>query len=260
MNKPDQKSLNTPESLNRAYIAPEIVRQRQRIIESLDIQAGEQILDIGCGTGFLTCDMAIAVGHQGSVLGIDPDTRMVESTLKRCRGMDYVRARSGDVCKLPAADDCCDVVTCTQVLLYVAEVKTAIREMHRVLNAGGRIAILETDWRGVVMCGNYPELSRTIIDAWDNTVASPNLPPKLPSLLRSQGFKAVKSEAIPLLNTSYAANSFSVNSIDWLIKNAYRSNAISKQEGKKWRDDLLKLGENGAYFFCLNRFLFTAVK
>ena len=58
MNKPEQKSLNSPEALNRSYIAPEIVRQRQRTIEALDIKSGEKILDIGCGTGFLTCEMA----------------------------------------------------------------------------------------------------------------------------------------------------------------------------------------------------------
>jgi ubiquinone/menaquinone biosynthesis C-methylase UbiE len=260
MNKPEQKSLNSPEALNRSYIAPEIVRQRQRTIEALDIKTGERVLDIGCGTGFLTYDMASIVGEKGYVLGLDLETAMVESTLTRCVDLKHVEARAGDVCNLDATDSSFDIVTCTQVLLYVQDIERALQEIWRVLKPGGRIALLETDWRGTVMSSSYPELTRRIIDAWDGTVASPNLPPRLFYLLKSQGFNAIRTEAIPLLNTSYSRNSFSVNSIAWLAKNAYRQEMISKEEGKKWVEDLEALGERDAYFFCLNRFLFIAVK
>ena len=129
-----------------------------------------------------------------------------------------------------------------------------------MLRPGGRVAVLETDWRGTVMSSSYPEVTRTIIDAWDGTVVSPNLPPRLFHLLNSQGFNAVRTAAIPLLNTSFSQNSFSVNSIQWLAKNAYRQEMISKEDGKKWVEDLEELGRRGSYFFCLNRFLFIGVK
>ena len=260
MNKPEQKSLNSPEALNRSYIAPEIVRQRQRTIEALDIKAGERILDIGCGTGFLTCEMASIVGEKGYVLGLDLSSSMVESTLARCADMKHVEARAGDVCSLDGKDNSFDIVTCTQVLLYVKDVEKALHEIWRVLKPGGRFAVLETDWRGTVMSSSYPEITRQIIDAWDGTVASPNLPPRLFHLLKSQGFNAIRTEAIPLLNTSYSQSSFSVNSIQWLAKNAYGQEMISKEAGKKWVEDLEELGKRDAYFFCLNRFLFIGVK
>ncbi len=103
-------------------------------------------------------------------------------------------------------------------------------------------------------------LTRRITDAWDATVASPNLPSRIPSLLSRQGFQAIRSEAIPLLNTSLSPNSFSYSCIGWLAKNAYKQGAISKQEGREWTDSLHHKGDAGEYFFCLNRFLFTAVK
>ena len=260
MNKPDQKSLNSPEALNRSYIAPEVVRQRQRTIESLDLRAGEQVLDIGCGTGFLSYEMALVVGEKGSIMAIDPEASMIEATKQRCAHLDYVNASVAEVGDIPSTDSQFDVVTCTQVLLYVAEVEKALQEMHRVLKPGGRIAVLETDWRGMVLSTRYPELTDRIAAAWDATVASPNLPPRLPKLLRNQGFNAVRCEAIPLLNTSFSTNSFSVNSIDWLAKTAYKHGSITKQEGEVWVDDLRTLGTQDDYFFCLNRFLFIAVK
>lgn len=260
MKKPDQKTLNSPDALNSAYTAPEVAHQRKRTIERLNLSGGEKVLDIGCGTGFLTYELAKMVGGNGSVVGIDPDSSMVEHTLSRCAEISHVSALVGEVCDIPVADKTLDIVTCTQVLLYVEEIDHALNEMHRILKTGGRAAILETDWRGVVMSTNYPALSRKIIDAWDATVASPNLPPKLPNLLKQHGFQNIQSEAIPLLNTEYSENSYSVNSIPWLSKNALKREVISEDEKNKWEDDLYQFGEQGAYFFCINRFLFVAEK
>ena len=260
MNKPDQKTLNSTTALNRTYIAPEIARQRLRTIETLDIKRGENILDVGCGTGFLCHEMALIVGEEGNVLGIDPEPSMISATSERCGDLPQVSALKGEATAIPGNDGAFDVATCTQVLLYVEDVPRALAEIHRCLKPGGRVAVLETDWRGMVISSDDNALTRNITDAWDATVASPNLPPRLPTLLRRQGFRAVRGEAIPLLNTSLSPNSFSYSSISWLAKNAYKQGAISKQEGRDWTDSLRRKGDADEYFFCLNRFLFTAVK
>lgn len=260
MNKPNQKTLNSAEALNRSYIAPEIVRQRQRTIEALDLKCGERILDVGCGTGFLTYEMSLIVGDKGLVEGIDPSTEMVDATLARCAGLTQTQARVAEATELPFEDNQFDAATCTQVLLYVKDVPGALGEIHRVLKPGGRVAVLETDWRGIVLGTSDNELSRRIVDAWDATTASPNLPPRLGKLLTLAGFNAVRCEAIPLLNTSLSPNSFSASTIDWLSKNAYKQGAITREEGLSWSADLARRGEENEYFFCLNRFLFIAVK
>ncbi|NKB61885.1 MAG: methyltransferase domain-containing protein [Gammaproteobacteria bacterium] len=260
MQTTDQKNINKAADLNRSYIAPEIARQRLRTIEALDIKSGEHILDIGCGTGFLTYEMALIVGDEGRIQAIDISDPMIDHTLDRCRDLSQVSAKVGDVCNLNFEDNSFDAITCTQVLLYVENIDDALAEMHRVLKPGGRIAVLETDWRGVVMSSNYPEITETIMKTWDKTVASPNLPPRLSKLLKQKAFKAIRTEAIPLLNTSFSKNSFSVNTVPWLSKNAYRMDAITKEDGQVWVEDLVELGRTDAYFFCLNRFLFIAIK
>ena len=260
MEKPEQQTLTSSAALNHSYVAPEISRQRLRTIEALDIKRGECILDVGCGTGFLSYEMALVVGEDGKVLGIDPQPSMIEATLARCRDMPQLSAQEGEANAIPGEDNAFDVATCTQVLLYVKDVAGALAEIHRCLKPGGRVAVLETDWRGMVISSDDVELTRRITDAWDATVASPNLPSSLPTLLRQQGFSAIRSEAIPLLNTSLSPNSFSYSCIGWLAKNAYKQGAISKQEGREWTDSLHHKGDAGEYFFCLNRFLFSAVK
>ena len=250
----------SPASLNRSYAAPEIVHQRARTLEALDIQQGEAALDVGCGSGFLSEEFCRRVGDGGRVIAIDKSAEMVDAARARCAGHTEFSAREGNVTLLEFSGQTFDLVACTQVLLYVADVEQAIKEMVRVLKPGGRLAILETDWRTAVMRTSHEDLTRAIYDAWDATVPSPNLPVRLKKLMQNAGIENIHVEGIPLVNTEFDTANFSVGSLDWLSGNAYKQGAISKEESKLWRDDLAALGQNGEYFFCVNRFLFCGSK
>lgn len=252
--------FNTPASLNNSYGAPEVVNQRRVTLEALSVESGQQVLDVGCGSGFLTYELAKLVGDKGKVTAIDKSDAMIEATLERCAGMDQVSAQTADIGALPFGDEQFDAVTCTQVLLYVEDVTKAITELVRVTRAGGRVAILETDWRGAIMHSNHPEISDAIFSAWDQSVPSPNLPRRLSRLMHDTGLEVTHSEAIPLLNTEFDPNNFSVSSLNWMSGNAYKQGSITKEQSAEWRDDLAKLGDQGEYFFCVNRFLFVGLK
>jgi hypothetical protein len=145
-------------------------------------------------------------------------------------------------------------------LLYVHEVSKALGEVHRVLKRGGRVVILETDWRGVVLNSSDEILSQRMFGAWNDAVPSPKLPVQLGPLLRAQGFTAVRVEPIPILNTSYRSDNFAVDTLKWVAHYAQEHGAVSEEEAVAWLADLFRLGEKNEFFFCVNRFLFTAVK
>ena len=52
-----------------AYSTPDIVRQRMRTLEALKLNAGEIVLDVGCGSGLLAQDMATYKGKAGAYVG-----------------------------------------------------------------------------------------------------------------------------------------------------------------------------------------------
>ena len=249
-----------PASLNRSYAAPEIENQRRVTLAALALQPGESVLDVGCGSGFLTAEIATAVGANGSVVAMDKSEEMVAATRERCQAMNQVAAQTGDVTALPMADQTYNAVTCTQVLLYVDQVEQALHEMVRVLKPGGRLAVLETDWRGVVMASSYPEITAAVFRGWDQTVPSPNLPTRLLPLMGQAGLEGVTATAIPLLNSKYDPSTFSVSSLGWMTATARKQGTISEQEAEQWRGDLEALGKQGGYFFCVNRFLFVGRK
>jgi arsenite methyltransferase len=248
------------QDIERSYLTPEIIKQRSRTLDAMALQAGEQVLDAGCGTGLLLEQMSQSIGDNGRAVGVDFSPDMLEVADQRCQGLSNVELQQGSVESLDFESESFDVVSCTQTLLYVKQVETALAEIHRVLKPHGRVAILETDWRGVVFNSQDNAMTRRILDAWDEAVESPNLPVKIGKLLRQLNFSAIKVEAIPIINTSFAENNFSSSMLEWFTKNALKKAAISQQESDQWLQQVQQLAQQNAYFFCVNRFLFTAVK
>ena len=248
------------QEIERSYLTPEIIKQRMRTLDGLALGAGDQVLDAGCGTGLLLEQMAISVGDKGQVVGLDYSPDMLDVARHRCQGLINVELRQGSVEQLDFGPESFDAVSCIQTLLYVKNPETALNEMHRVLKPRGRIAVLETDWRGAVLSSQDEELTRRIIAAWDATVESPNLPVNLGPLMRKTNFSMIRTEAIPILNTSHSGKNFSSSMLKWFAKNALKCGVLSAEESEQWLRQILDLAEQNAYFFCVNRFLFTAVK
>jgi len=244
----------------RAYLAPEVVRQRMRTLEVLSPRVGECVIDVGCGPGLLVHDLAVEVGPEGRVVGVDTSLPMLQLAERRCSGLPHMKLVEGNAENLAADDATFDAVACIQVLLYIADVQNVLKEIHRVLKPGGRVVIMETDWRGAVLNSTDPTLTNKMIALWDQAVPSPNLPARLGPLLRQHGFTAVRVEAIPILSTAYLAEGYSASMVAQFAQLARDTGTASEAESQEWLNELRRLGAEDAYFFCVNRFLFSAVK
>lgn len=244
----------------QAYLSPEIERQRARTLEVINPQPGERIVDIGCGPGLLARELAAGVSESGRIVGADNSAAMLELARNRCVKLPNVEFVECAATNLAVDNASADVVVCVQVLLYVADVPKALEEMHRVLKPGGRAFILETDWRSTVLHSHDEVLTERIIEAWDKAVPSPRLPPRLGPLLRQTGFTSVETEAIPLVSTDCAPDGFSMAMMAQSAEAACKQGIITNAEAKSWLEELIQQGADDAYFFCVNRFLFSAVR
>lgn len=254
-----QAEDNDARSVERTYMSPEIAHQRFRTLEAVGVRPGERVLDAGCGPGLLTRELARLAGAAGRVLAVDKSAEMLAVAGERCRGMAQVELRNAPIECLEEADGSFDVIACTQVLLYVADVPALLAGMHRLMAPGGRIAVVETDWRSCVLNSDDPALTEQMIRAWDHAVPSPNLPARLGPMLRTAGFKAVRIEPVPVLNTSLAAGGYSPDMIRLFSRKAVEQGRVDEPRARQWLADLYGKAERGEYFFCVNRFLFSAV-
>ncbi|MCP4765877.1 MAG: methyltransferase domain-containing protein [Gammaproteobacteria bacterium] len=257
MEKYDKKAAA---DIDRSYQTPEIVNQRLRTLAALALTQGESVLDAGCGTGLLLEQEAVAVGADGRAEGIDSSPDMLERAHARCDDLPQVNLQQGSVETLPFDDASFDALSCTQTLLYVPKLESALQEYHRVLKPGGRVAIIETDWGGAILNSHDLALTQTVFNAWDDALVNPYLPRRMAPLLRQAGFTTPRVEAIPILNPGYNENNFSTGMLQNFARIAVRQKLISEEKSAAWLAGIDELAARGEYFFCVNRFLFTAIK
>jgi ubiquinone/menaquinone biosynthesis C-methylase UbiE len=253
----DEKFAHEIEAM---YSTADVVEQRRVVLDLLEPQVGEDVLDVGCGPGFLACEIAQQVGDQGAVHGVDPSESMLATAGRRRAGEQAATLRFGvgDALGLPFPDDSFDAATATQVYEYVADMPAALAEVRRVLRLGGRLLILDTDWDSLVWHSSDPARMRRVLTAWAEHLADPHLPRRLGRLLTDAGFTVTRRHVHPMLNAGYDANSFSAGLIGLVADFVPGRVGVTEAEATAWRTDLVGLGTE--YFFSLNRYLFLAVK
>ncbi|WP_405497709.1 methyltransferase domain-containing protein [Nocardia sp. NBC_00511] len=248
----------TSARVESTYLTPDVVEQRQTIRKFLALSAGEVVLDVGSGPGFLVAEMAEAVGPAGAVHGLEPSAAMRTLAGWRVLSPDSAAVHfiPGDATDLPFADNTFDVVTATQTYEYVEDVVTALAEAHRVLRPGGRLLVLDTDWDSVVWHSSDRDRMRRVLRAWDGHLSDPHLPRRLAPLLHDTGFVVTDRRVVPLLNYGDNRDTYSAGLIEFVSD--FVRGQLPDVEIDAWRADLLAMGTD--YSFSLNRYLFSAVK
>jgi len=104
-------------------------------LEFAGLDAGERVLDVGCGTGSLTFALP-AHADVASVEAIDYEQQFVDAARERNHD-PRINIRQGDACHLPFADAAFDRALSMLVLHFVSNAQRAVAEMRRVVRPGG---------------------------------------------------------------------------------------------------------------------------
>ena len=124
------------------------------------LNAGMALLDVGCGPGSITADLANLV-DPGPVTGVDQSEDMVAAARKlaAAQGLANAEFAAGNVYDLDFPDAAFDVVHAHQVLQHLADPVAALREMRRVTRPGGIVAVRDADYHGMSWYPETPELT-----------------------------------------------------------------------------------------------------
>ncbi|WP_035798292.1 methyltransferase domain-containing protein [Kitasatospora mediocidica] len=125
-----------------------------------EVRPGAAVLDVGCGPGTITADLAELVGPAGRVVAMDTSEQVLEQAAAYVagRGIDNVEFVVADVHALPGPSGEFDVVHAHQVLQHVGDPVAALREMRRVCAPGGLVAARDADYAAMTWYPELPEL------------------------------------------------------------------------------------------------------
>lgn len=164
-----------------------------------ELRPGMRVLDVGCGPGTITIDVAKCVAP-GEVIGVDrvaePFRAAREEAAKQ--GVSGVSFRTGDVYDLDFEDDSFDVVHAHQLLHHLTDPVAALREMRRLAKPGGIVAVRESDFGAKTWYPTNPGLDdwlRLYHQVAEGNGAEPDAGRRLYSWARAAGFTEITPSA-----------------------------------------------------------------
>ena len=110
-----------------------------KLVERLSLTKGCTVLDLGCGTGYLTNMIAELVGPDGKVVGLDPDTERIRVAREAYGNTSNVQFLEGDDKCLPPGPY--DIVIANYVIQWIENKETAFKNVFENLKIDGRFAI-----------------------------------------------------------------------------------------------------------------------
>ncbi len=160
------------------------------------LNSGLSVLDIGCGPGTITADLAEIVAP-GDVIAMDASTEVLQraAALFTERGLT-VRTMAADATSTGLADDCVDVVHAHQVLQHVADPVAVLSEMRRICRPGGLVAARDADYAAFTWYPQAPSITAWLALYRQVTRANggePDAGRRLRSWARQAGFTDITS-------------------------------------------------------------------
>jgi SAM-dependent methyltransferase len=234
-------------------------RLRQAFLGFVGVARGARVLDVGCGTGVVTRDLAARVGAGGEVLGVDQSRVFVAEARRRARRAGArCRFRVADGRRLPFAARAFDVTVAVTVLLHVPGSDQVLAEMVRVTRAAGRVAVLDQDLGTLVVDLPDHALTRRIIEGHaERFYPNPWSGRGLLRQLRAVGLRRVRGRVFVVVEPAY--DDYVRSLLERRVERTTAWGLITRSEGRRWLAAAETAAGQGDFFMSLNFYAASGV-
>ncbi|MEC9373682.1 MAG: class I SAM-dependent methyltransferase [Planctomycetota bacterium] len=174
--------------------------------ERAGIGVGHRVLDVGCGPGYATIDLATLIGARGSVLAVDESSKFLDhlrGEIER-RQIPNIRTQQSDVTRLDLEPDSFDAAYARWVLCFVNDVDAVVASVARALRPGGVFCVQDYfNYRAVTLAPHSDAFTR-IVQAtdrsWRQRGGDPDVAGRLPAIMQRHGLEV--REIRPILRVA----------------------------------------------------------
>jgi SAM-dependent methyltransferase len=250
------------EALEARGRMPSQVALRRRFLKFVPVRRGDDVLEVGCGTGVVVRDLAERVGPRGRVVGVDRSRYLVRAARALCRrhpaaARIAVRLARGE--RLPFGEGRFAATLAITVLLHVPDPLRVLREMVRVTRPGGRVGVQDQDFGTVAV--THPDralTARIFTGVEDRIYAEPHSGRRLPGLLRAAGVERVRLRTDVYQDTTLVA--YTKSFLERRAENAVRFGIADAPTAQRWLDGFTRLVADGGFVLTMNFYGAVGVK
>jgi ubiquinone/menaquinone biosynthesis C-methylase UbiE len=230
--------------------------QMAPLLAPAELGLGEVVVDYGCGPGMLSLELARRVGPEGRVHAVDINAMFLERAQEHAReaGLsERIVFHPIEEDRLPLADASVDCIVCKNVLEYVDDPLSTLRDFRRALRPGGRVHAVDSDWGMLVVEPIGPERLARVFEAASIAYRTPLIGRKLYGLMRAAGLADVEVGVVTGPDTKGYAAPILLN----MAKYARQSQKLDDSEIDRFVEDVKQAIEDGTYLLVLPQFLVT---
>lgn len=159
-------------------------------------ESRQKILDLGCGPGFTTLELARFIGPRGDLTGVDASDRFLQHLRARAQAEVpdvSIKTVQTDITELELPSTDYDAAYCRWLMIFVPDVEKALQALHRHLKPGAPFALQEyAAYETMQVCPEVPMMEKIlkgIFKSWMDEGGHPNRGRELPYLLEKNGFR-----------------------------------------------------------------------
>lgn len=237
---------------------PRQTKMRQACFSSAGLSSGMSILEIGCGTGVVTRELARIVGHGGRVVGLDVSPALLGYARGRTQPGDVpIEYVLGDAYNLHFPSRSFDASCSITLLAHLDNLDQVVREMIRVTRRS--VMLLDQDYQTLVFENSDTRLTRRILQhGADYNVLDGWCGRKLPGVLVRHGLQDV--ECWPFAYCERDAQSYLITIAERFAALAARHQVVTDEESKVWLQELYDRALEGTFFASLNYYFAFGTK
>ena len=224
--------------------AIETAEERIPLYLEVGIKDAEIILDVGCGSGMVTRDIAHLT--KGKVIAIDDSDDMLKVAKDVLKPYENAELRVGNAEKIPFEDNTFDIVTCNLLLMWAKNPQKVVNEMTRVTKLGGTVlATIEPDYGGKLHYPENPKVDPIFAgEAIKRKGGDPHIGRKLRLLFVRAGLRTRVGIGNNRIWSCEEDRDYYFHARDFYVK-ALKDAGLSQNEIDKWEYDYLKSLDEG---------------
>jgi len=226
------------------------------LLAPADLQPGQTVVDYGCGPGGLLLELARRTTASGHVHGVDLNREFVQiarqaMTEARFGGFSSVHHAPDD--RIPLPDASVDRLVCKNVMEYVPDIATTLREFRRVMKPGGVTHLIDSDWGMLVVEPLGADKIAELFAAAKLAYHTPHAGRMLYSEMKKAGFKEVSVKILTNPDTTGQALPVLHNMVNY----AKIGGKIDPKRADQLLSEVRQSITDGLFMLVLPQFLVT---